>query len=344
MAITIAAYIDGGGHVGGHMKDVALHEGIERVLMSGSEQARGIAQEIEKAEFVEDWDAVLSDLDVPAVMVLANTRDTGRLVLEAVEAGKCVYGEKPGARTAEEMEQTLAACARTGAHFTPCYARRTFPETREIRRLLEAGAVGELWSFQANWLTSQAALRGSDSWFFSDEHAGGGILHWLGCHWIDLIRYVTGERIVAVSAMVRTADERIDVEDVACLTVRLEGGAIGTIRCGFVLDPFDGYDDYQLMTAWEGSHGSISHFPHGPVTLRMRTRAEGLCSATETQQIAIDHPRTGGYALELLDGFVRSVEEGTRPPATEEDALYVLRVIEAAHEASRSGQEQRIGG
>ncbi len=342
MGITVGACIGGGGHVSGHMEDVAQHEGIERVLVAGSKQARAIAEEMEKAQHVDDWNAILRDSDVPAVLILAPTRQTGNLVAEAVAAGKWVYGEKPGARTAAEMQSIADICARTNAHFTPCYARRTFPETRELKRLLDAGAVGELWSLQANWITSSAAIRGVDSWFFSDDEAGGGILHWLGCHWIDLISFVTGRRIVSVSAMCRTADERITVEDVACLSLRLEGGAIGTIRCGFVLNPFDGYEDYQLMTAWEGSEGSISHFPHGPVTLRMRTRAPGFGSAGEVQEIAIDHPRTGGYALDLLDDFVGAVEDRRAPMVTEEDALYVLRVIEAACTSSRTGEEQEV--
>lgn len=344
MGITMGAYIDGGGHVGGHMRDVALLESIDRLLVTGSEEARAVAAEMQKAEYVDDWRGLLDDVGMPAIIVLTNNRDAGRLTREAVEAGKWVYGEKPGARSVAEMSRIVDACSRTGAHFTPCYARRTFPETREIKRLLDAGAVGELWSFQTSWITSQAALRGVDWWGFSGETAGGGILYWLGCHWIDLIRFVTGQRIVAVSAMCRTAQEQISVEDVACLAVRLEGGAIGTIRCGYLLDPFGEYEDYQLMTAWEGSEGWISHFPHGPITLRMRTRADAFCTASETQEIAIDHPRTGGYARELLADFVAAISEGREPLVTEEDALYVLQVAEAALEASRTGREQEIAG
>lgn len=344
MGITMGAYIDGGGHVSGHMKDVALAPDVERLLVTGSDEAREIAAQMDKAEFVEDWEALLRDPAVPAVVVLTNNRDAGQLNLQAVEAGTWVYGEKPGARTVAEMEQIADACRRTGAHFTPCYVRRTFPDTLEIKRLCEAGAVGELWSFQANWITSQAEVRGVNTWFFSDELAGGGILYWLGCHWVDLIRFVTGQRISSVSAMCRTADERIDVEDVACLTVRLEGGAIGTIRCGYLLDPSGAYEDYQLMTAWEGSRGWISHFPHSPVTLRMRSHAEGMGGAEKRSEIAVERPRAGGYAPELLDDFVSAVESRRRPLVCEDDALYVLQVIAAAYEASRSGREQAVAG
>ncbi|MFO8080402.1 MAG: Gfo/Idh/MocA family oxidoreductase [Armatimonadota bacterium] len=343
MGMTIGAYIDGGGHVGPHMKDVSQCQGIDRLLVTGSEEARGIAAEMEKAQFVDDWQALLDDPDVPAVMVLTNNRDAGRLTLEAVEAGTWAYAEKPGARTVDEMRQIVEACERTGGHFTPCYVRRTFPDTLEIKRLYEAGAVGELWSFQANWITSQAEVRGVDTWFFSDELAGGGILYWLGCHWIDMLRFVTGQRIASVSAMCRTADDRISVEDVACLSVRLEGGAIGTIRCGYLQNPYHGYEDRQLMTAWEGSDGLISHYPHGEITLRMSTRAKGFCSATEAWELAITHPPTGGYALELLDDFLLAIDEERAPLVAEEDALYVLQVAEAAYEASRTGREQTVG-
>ncbi|MGI5817841.1 MAG: Gfo/Idh/MocA family protein [Armatimonadota bacterium] len=343
MAITIGMYIDDNPHAVGHGADVAACAAIDRVLLAGSEQARALARDLDKAEYVGEPDALVSDDSVPLLIALTNNLDAGRLTLAGVEAGKYVYGEKPGARTAAEMERIVAACRETGAHFTPCYARRTFADTLEIRRLIEAGAVGELWSFEANWLTSRAVLRGLEHWLFDAELAGGGIVYWLACHWIDMIRFVTGRRIVAVSGMCRIADERISVEDVACLSVRLEGGAIGTIRCGFVLDPFDGYDDHQLMTAWEGSEGSISHFPHGPVTLRMRTRAAGFGGGSQTREIAIEQKRPGGYAPELLADVVSAVEERRAPMVTEDDALYVLRVAEAAYEASRTGRTQPVG-
>lgn len=342
MGITLGVYLDDNPHAKGHGRDVAQCPLIERVLVAGTEQARELALGMDRAEFVEDWDAVASDPDVPVLLLLTNNHDAGRIALEGVGAGKYVYGEKPGARTAAEMERIVAACRETGGEFVPCYARRTFPDTLEIRRLIEAGALGELWSFQANWITSQAELRNFEHWLFDHELAGGGILYWLGCHFIDLLRFVTGERIVAVSAMTRSSDRRIGVEDTACLSVRLESGAIGTIRCGYLLNPFAGYDDYQLMTAFEGSMGSLSHFPHGEVTLRLRTRAEGCGSAAQGQEMRIERPSAGGYALTLLQEVVAAAIERRVPPVTAEDALYVLRVIEAAYCSSRTGEEQEV--
>lgn len=343
MGITVGAYINEGGHVGGHMRDVELHPLIERVLVTGSAQAREIAAGMDRAEFIADWDTLLAAADVPLIIMLTNNREATRLTLEAVQAGRRVYGEKPGARTAEEMGAIVEACTRTGAHFTPCYARRTFPDTLEVRRLIDAGAVGELWSFQANWLTSSAALRGPEHWLFDRELAGGGILHWLGCHFIDLLRFVTGQRIVAVSAMTASVQPDISVEDVACLSARLEGGAIGTIRCGYVNNVGQGgYQDYQLMTAYEGSAGLIAHFPHGTVTVRSHSRPTGVPSGPELRELRIEAPRVGGYAYALLDDVVRATMDDRPPLVTAEDALYVLRVIDAVGRSARTGQEVEV--
>ncbi len=343
MSVKLGVYYDDHPHAGGHFTDIEALDTIERVLITGSEAARERAEAMAKAEYVEDgWEDFLADDAIPAVCVLTNNRDAGAMTLAAIEQGKYVYADKPGARTAADMERIVEAAEQTGAHYCPCYVRRTFGETKEMRRLIQSGALGDLWSFQATWVTSQARLRGVEHWLFSDELAGGGIAYWLACHWLDTLKFVTGSKAVAVSAMVATQNPDIGVEDVACLNLRLENGVIGSIRAGYLLDPFPGYEDNDLMMAFEGSEGSLGYFPHGPVTLRLRTRAEGFSAGTATQTIGIEERKPGGYALALLSDFVGAVEAGGEPLVTEEDAFYVLRVAEAAYEASRTGAEQAL--
>jgi predicted dehydrogenase len=343
MSIQMGVYYDDHPHAGGHFTDIEALDAIERVIIAGPDAAHERAEAMEKAEYLEDgWRGLLDDDAIPAVCVLTNNRDAGRMTLEAVERGKYVYADKPGARTAEEMARIVEAAEQTGAHYCPCYVRRTFSETREMRRLLQAGAIGDLWSFQATWVTSQASLRGVENWLFSDELAGGGIVYWLACHWLDTLKFVTGSKVTAVSAMVATQNPDITVEDVACLNLRLDNGAVGSIRAGYLLDPFPAYEDNDLMMAFEGSAGSLAYMPRGPVTLRLRTRAEGFGPAGETRAMCMHENRPGGYALALLQDFVEAVTTGREPLVTEQDALYVLRVAEAAYESSRTGTEEGL--
>ncbi len=287
---------------------------------------------------------MLGDENIPAVCIFTNNRDAGDLTKEAMAAGKWVYADKPGAANVADMEEIVAAGERTGTYFCPCYARRTSDETQKMKQLVQGGAIGELWSFQAVWITSQAGLRGPENWLFHKEHAGGGIIYWLACHWLDTLRLATGERVVAVSAMTDTKNPGVNVEDVACVNLRLENGAIGNMRSGYLLDPYPGYDDNDLMMAFEGSDGALTYTPHSrQVTLRLRSKAAGFEYAAAGASLEVDRRRPpGGYAPALLAAFLQGLADGTEPPATQHDALYVLRVAEAIYQAAESGQEQRI--
>ncbi len=143
--------------------------------------------------------------------------------------------------------------------------------------------------------------------------------------------------------MTASVQPGISVEDVACLSARLEGGAIGMGRCGYVNNVGGaGYEDYQLMTAYEGSRGLIAHFPQGAVSVRSRSRLDPSAPLGQLRELRIDTPRQGGYAYALLDEVVRATIAGRAPLLTATDALYVLRVAEAAYESARTGREVAV--
>jgi predicted dehydrogenase len=340
MGMTLGIYLDDNPHVGGQTADVDGHPEIERVILTGSEEARTVAEGMTKGEYAADaWGDLIADPGVDAVMMLSDNLTAGQRSLEAVQAGKYVYSEKPGARTAEDMAKIVAACAETGAHLVPCYCRRTFPDAREIKRLIETGAIGDLWSFQATWITSTAAARGTGNWFFDNEIAGGGMLYWLGCHWIDQLKFVTGRRVEAVSAMVTSCNPDITVEDLACLNMRVEGGAIGSLRVGYLRALYDGtYSESDLMTAYEGSRGAITQLAGKTSRVRLHSRAEGFWYHGEKREMEFEITHAG-YATALLTDFLRAARDRTVPLLTADDALYVLRVAEAAYESSRTGRE-----
>src|SRR5205814_9737078 len=59
---------------------------------------------------------------------------------------------------------------------------------------------------------------------------------WLGCHWLDAVRFVTEEEIVRVRAELgTTSGEAIDVEDTAAVAFRTSSGAVGSLHAGYLL-------------------------------------------------------------------------------------------------------------
>lgn len=341
MSLTIGVWGANHPHAGGHFAALNNAERISKLLIWDEDpsRAQAAAAGSSKAEVVEDIVPLVEKRAVDALVVLLPNRDAGPATLKAIEAGLYVYGDKPGARTAAEMRQIVAAADDTGAHFSPCYPWRVDPIANEIKRLIDDGILGEMWAFEAKWITSQVALRGPESWLFHDEMAGGGILAWLGCHWIDLLHYLLGPA-TDVAAMVSTqCPEDIDVEDTASVILKLESGAIGTVRAGYAHKPFAGYDDQDTSFSFEGSLGSI----YWPTTrregYRLRTGHSDYAGISR-RWINVEHdvdPKAAGYSADLLEAFLTCVEDRTAPPATERDALYVLEVLEAAYQSSREG-------
>ncbi len=180
-------------------------------------------------------------------------------------------------------------------------------------------------------------LRGRDSWLFHRDHSAGGILTWLACHWLDLLRHLLGCEVESVMAMVATKTHAaVDVEDTASLILRFGNGAIGTVRAGYSLDPFPGYLDSDLYLQFEGSDGSITWMPRGDrtgITLRSQKAAYGDWTPPPAGSTR------DGYGGDMLAAFLQAVEVGGEPPATEVDAWRVMQIIEAAYASSATGRQ-----
>jgi predicted dehydrogenase len=238
------------------------------------------------------------------------------------------------------MAEIVVAADATGNHFCPCYANRLMATTAEVARLLQGGAIGDVWSFNCQWMTSQVALRGPDNWLFHRQYSAGGILTWLACHWIDLLRVVLRAEVTAVAAMVATqCREDIDVEDTASLILRFDQGAIGTVRAGYALNPFPGYEDTDLYLQFEGSQGALTWFVRGSSAGYLLRSSSPDHAGVRRVEAPPPAAGTGqGYSADFWEAFVTAHRTGQKPPATAHDALAVLRIIEAAYQSSAEGR------
>src|SRR5439155_26719228 len=120
--------------------------------------------------------------------------------------------------------------------------------------------------------TSSVTSRDPRSYLFSDAVSGGGILHWLGCHWIDLFLHFFREPVVAVSALTGTlSGEPIDVEDVAAVSLRFAGGALVSLHAGYLTPRGEAAGDSALRlygrqgwAAWQIGSDAVDAFSVHP--------------------------------------------------------------------------------
>ncbi len=195
-------------------------------------------------------------------------------------------------------------------------------------------------------VTTQVRLRDPRHWLFQREVAGGGILSWLGCHMLDLLRYVTGEEITSVTAQIaNTGAEKIDVEDTAAVTFRTSGGAIGSLHTGYVLaigqDGNRGANK-DMTVELRGSQGAMSYRFGGQLVLE--TTAPAWRDAI-SRKFDFTLPSIPGYGGMHGLRFARDVFSASPlvpPPAGPVDALRVLEVLDAIYEADRSGTTVKV--
>jgi predicted dehydrogenase len=160
----------------------------------------------------------------------------------ALEAGAAVYCEKPlGVNLAEA--QTLADLAESRRAITQvAFTTRFSPAIRQMKRLLEAGALGEVLHFRAYKLhASYLDPTRPMSWRLRFSESGGGAFQDLGIHLADLVRYLLGEpqrlraetRILFLKRPASLSSsylEPVDVDDWAHCLLELPGGACGSIE------------------------------------------------------------------------------------------------------------------
>jgi predicted dehydrogenase len=162
--------------------------------------------------------------------------------IAAAQAGKHVLCEKPLGRTAEESKAMRDAVQKAGVKNMVAFNYRFVPAIRQIRKLIDSGALGQIYHFRATYLQEWIMPHYNTPliWRLQKEQAGSGALGDLGAHIIDLARYLVGE-IGTVSAMTKTfIPERpkldgsgmgkVDVDDAFAAVVEFDNGAIGTLE------------------------------------------------------------------------------------------------------------------
>ena len=267
------------------------------------------------------------------------------LCLSLFAKGVHIISEKPIGSSVEAVARVVDAADKAGLQLGVMYQNRYHPASCEARRLVQGGAIGQGTACESRMVTSQVKFRNPEHWLFNRSLSGGGILSWLGCHYIDLLCHILGEDIVSVSAMVDTlSGENIDVEDVASLSFRFASGGLGSMQAGYQLAISGaGYmgPNYDTYIGFRGREGRVFWAPSGGSSeLRLESIAEPWHTAHQrTFDYALPQIDAYGgvYGVAFLDDFILATQGKGTAPTCGQDALKVARVIEAAYRSSKTG-------
>jgi predicted dehydrogenase len=295
-------------------------------------------------------DGLLSRADVPVVLITVPNAQTPGMIVRAAEAGKHVLCEKPCARSAAELRPAAEAIERAGVKYAVFYTWRATPAARKIRALVGGGAIGRLISAELRMVTTQVAVRDPSHWLFRRDVAGGGIASWLGGHWLDLLRFTTGQEVTSVAAITaNVGGEAIDVEDLVSASFRLSGGGLATFHAGYLLaHGRAGYEgaDYDKAFVLRGLEGNLAFVDLGSEHwVVLERRAPTAVEGREEFVFPLPpSPAYGGAAgLGFVEEFLRAALDGDGAgPAPIEAARRVLEILDAIYQSAQSGRAVEV--
>ncbi|NWE75340.1 bi-domain-containing oxidoreductase [Pseudomonas yamanorum] len=186
-----------------------------------------------KAGFAQastDISAMLGESTINTVAIVTRHDSHARFVAQALEAGKHVFVEKPLAIESQDLatvEEAYRKAVEQGLkpHLMVGFNRRFSPQVQKMKALLSA--VKEPKSFI---MTMNAGAIPANHWT-QDPSVGGGRIIGEACHFIDLMRFLAGSKIVSIQARRMGDTPAVAItEDKAAITLGFEDGSFGTIH------------------------------------------------------------------------------------------------------------------
>jgi predicted dehydrogenase len=289
------------------------------------------------------YEEMLADEAVDAVSICTANRWHAPIALAALRAGKHVLCEKPMASSAAEAEEMIAAAKQAGRFLMIGHNQRLAGMHIKAKKILAGGELGRILHFSTTFShrgpEAWSADKSNRTWFFSRKDASMGAMGDLGIHKADLIRWLIGDEITEVTALVTTLDkktpegERIEVDDHAVCILQSRTGIVGTLTASWT-----NYGEENNSTVLYCSEGvmKINGNPRYPLEITMKN-GERIHYEMEGIQTNDSQTRSG-----IIDLFVESVVRNTPPEISGEEGLAALRIIAACMESSATGQKVRI--
>ncbi|WP_101296816.1 Gfo/Idh/MocA family protein [Halegenticoccus soli] len=262
------------------------------------------------------------------VLVCSSTAAHGELFDLALTNDVAVLCEKPLATSLAEARELRDRCEREGLVAGMAMPLKFSRPIRAAKRAYERGDLGTLLAISG---TNRGRMPGG--WFTDPDLAGGGAVMDHTDHIVDVVHWITGERVTEVYAEIGTRFYDVPVEDVNLLSMELSDGT------SFVLDgswstPMENtfWGDATLELIGSDDVVTADCFGQSYTCVRDTGRDKGV----ESVFWGAD-PNNA-----LLRDFIGALETGREPMTPLSDGVKTVRVMEAAYESAARDEPVEI--
>jgi predicted dehydrogenase len=304
-----------------------------------------------------DYRRLLEDKSIGAVVIATPDHLHAAMLIDAVEAGKDVYVEKPLAHTIEDGFRMVDAVKRTKRIVQVGTQRRSYELYQEAKRVLDSGAVGGVRLVTAWWLNHWSSLRpptlkGKLDWdlflgpapkrdldpvrYFNWLHFrdySGGIMIGQAAHIVDGIHWMMNSTypLAVTSAAGRVNVPGAEIPETSSMTVEYPENYLLVFTLGYQAMRYNPFHD-QLQQF----HGSDARFDLGRESwaLYPQSGAVELKPSRERRSPGTFESASGVH----VRNFLECIRTRQQPNATVEMGQSTNIVLGMAVESARSGR------
>jgi predicted dehydrogenase len=292
------------------------------------QQRERYARRFPNARLTADFDEVLADPEIDAVVVATPVVTHYELTKQALLAGKHVFVEKPPAVSGKEADELVSLAEERDLVLLPGHLLLYHPGVRRLNEIVNSGALGEVLYLYGN--------RQNLGQIRKDENA----LWSLGVHDLSVILHLIGEEPSQVWARGESFLNP-GVEDVVFCYLRFPSGAIAHMHLSW-LDPhkmrkmtvvgrermavFDDMELERKLTVyekapeqpaetygeWRTRTGDI-HSPKIPNDEPLRLEVQHFLSLAEGAGDRFEAARAGATVVRTLEALQASLEQALTP-------------------------------
>jgi predicted dehydrogenase len=309
-----------------------------------------------------DYRRLLEDKSLDAVVIATPDHWHAQMAIDALDAGKDVYVEKPMAHKVDEGFRMIEAVRRTKRVLQVGTQRRSFDVFQDAKKVIDSGALGEVRLVNGWWVNNQAGLRRGElqgkldwqqwlgsapkrpldttrffGWYYFWDYSGG-LMVGQAAHVVDAIHWFmnsTYPTAVTCSAGKVNLDGA-EVPETTCMTMEYPENYLAVFTVGYKAMRYHTFGD-QLKQF----HGSKARFDVGreSYALYMQDpKALELKPAQEVKRPGSFDPATRAH----IRNFLECIKSRKDPNATVEMGNYTNVVLCMAMESLRTGRRLRF--
>ena len=314
------------------LKDLRDHIDLRGVFSRNAEKCKTFASRFE-LPFIKNIEDLINDPKLDIIIIITPPNQRLKLVQQFSDEGKHILMEKPVERSSAKAKNIVNLCKEKNVKLGIVFQHRFRESSQKLKKLILSHSLGSIFTVQVQlpWWRDQSYY--DEPGRGSYERDGGGVLISQAIHTLDLMLSLTGP-VSEVQALSSTSQfHKMESEDFVAGGLKFKSGASGSIFAS--TSSFPGNAESITLNCEKAS----AHLQSGVLTIKWldgRSEKFGETSGTGGGADPMAFPHD--WHRDLIDNFVKSVQNNYNSLISGEEALNVHELIDALIESSNKGK------